>query len=268
MMRSAPAGPSDFSSNSGEPFRTAETLEAVTLTGGRPVAFGLCEKWMADQTRQPDRWIVVDDCKEPTTVTQGQTVIRPEPFWRPGDRTINRNLQAALEEVTGDIIVIIEDDDHYHPDWIQTVWDHFQDTPDMIVGEGLTRYYHLMVNGWKQNSNTLHASLCATAFRAELVGTVMELLRDLPPQNPFLDGPIWQKVGHFGTVWTTHLVTGIKGIPGRDGAGQGHRTEQWPTYDNKKQGVLESWIGPEAVKLYRQSVIPPPSEGTPPNMRP
>ena len=99
-------------------------LTLITPTGGRPEAFALCERWMGRQTYRGDvQWIVVDDCEEATVVTMGQTVIRPQPWWKLGAPTTQyANVRAALELVKHDKIVHIEDDDWYGPTYLETTY--------------------------------------------------------------------------------------------------------------------------------------------------
>jgi hypothetical protein len=63
----------------------------LTVTGGRPEAWGLCKRWMAAQTVQPDRWIIVDDVGDVPEAT-----IQVTPRWQPGQNTQARNLLAGL----------------------------------------------------------------------------------------------------------------------------------------------------------------------------
>lgn len=242
----------------------------MTLTGGRPEAFRLCETWISASIRQPDFWTVVDDVDPETEVTLGQRVIRPEPRWAPGQRTLARNLQAALEVAQGDVIVIVEDDDHYSPGWLSAVSDHFTYNPEsFLFGEGWTIYYNLRTRKWYQNSNDAHASLCATAFRRELVGPILELLADWPPGNPFVDHLIWTELGERGTLVDSNHVLGIKGLPGRMGCGASHsprHSESWPFHD-AGFNYLKHLVGEEDCRRYQCLNLPlAPSNAMPPNM--
>lgn len=69
-------------------------LTLVTATGARPEAWALCERWMLRQTfAGPVRWVIVDDGPEPQPITFRRAgwelvLIRPAPFWRPGQNTL------------------------------------------------------------------------------------------------------------------------------------------------------------------------------------
>jgi hypothetical protein len=234
--------------------------------------------------------MVVDDVTDATPCTKGQTVIRPEPFWKAGVPTLNRNFQVGLAAMTTDIVVIIEDDDYYAPLWLETIYNHFSNSDDKIVGEGWTTYYHVETLRYHRHSNSEHASLCATAFRREILPEVLSVLNSLQLDDPFLDVPIWTALLDQGTLWDTRHVVGIKGMPGRPGAGRGHRSSfSFPNVDPGYHN-LEAWLGADAdvykgrctdpkwagqeVKPFRAPSNPhrkepvgTPSNAMPPNMR-
>jgi hypothetical protein len=243
------------------------TIGLLTLTGGRPEAFALCERWIQGQTIGHDQWVVVDDVADATEVTMGQTVLRPEPFWHEGERTLNRNFQAGLPEMDTDIILMIEDDDYYSPCWLETVRDHFATSDDLIVGEGWTTYYNVATLRYLCNSNNKHASLCATAFRREITTGVLAILRSLKAKSPFVDSPIWTAYRCNGTIWDTDHVIGIKGMPGRPGCGKGHRESlRWPSTDPAYNNLV-AWLGEDAEVYKGRCAGFPPENAMPPNMR-
>ena len=196
-------------------------IAALTCTGGRPQAFKLCEEYMSRQTRQPDAWVVVDDCNPATACTLGQEVVRPTPRWRPGGPvTLARNLVEGIAQVESwaDGIVILEDDDHYDPAWIETAERWLEQ--NALVGETRTLYYNVATRRYHEHENLAHASLCATAFSAELFDPIIDTLGGY--DGPWVDNLIWAKFAAHGHLYHSRLVVGIKGLPGRPGAGQGH----------------------------------------------
>src|SRR5690606_8566975 len=74
----------------------------LSATGARPEAWAICERLMARQDYAgPVRWVIVDDGPEPQPVTFQRDgwvleVVRPEPYWQPGQNTQARNLAAGL----------------------------------------------------------------------------------------------------------------------------------------------------------------------------
>ena len=205
------------------------TIGLLTCTGGRPEAFALCERWIAAQTVPPDRWVVVDDVETPTACTMGQTVIRPEPYWQPdGPCTLGRNMLVGLDHIDADVVVIIEDDDHYDPSWLETC---AACGPSELMGEGWTTYYNVQTRRWHTHGNTSHASMCATAFGYELLDDVCGIVSRMG-DDPFIDCQMWHELRAHGRIMSSSHVLGIKGLSGRAGAGNGHtRSLEWSNAD-------------------------------------
>lgn len=223
-------------------------LTLLTATGCRPQAWAICERLMLAQTYQgPVRWIIVDDGREAQPVTfhrEGWSleIVRREPFWRPGENTQAQNLLAGLTRVRrdGDRLVIVEDDDYYSPDWLERIAQEL-DKAD-LVGENLARYYNVRTRQAKQLSNRQHASLCSTAMK----GAAIERLREVcTPGVKFIDLSLWSGFTGRKSLFGGNRVTGIKGLPGRDGIGMGHRRE-FRGLDDYDGALLRQWVGQDA----------------------
>lgn len=219
-------------------------LTLLTPTGCRPEAWALCQRWMARQTyRGPVRWVIVDDGKEAQPITferKGWTldVIRPAHRWEPGKNTQCDNFLAGLAVIGDDErVVVIEDDDHYHPEWLQAVSDHLRDVD--LIGMGWNRYYNVRTGELTQHDNHRHASLCATAFK----GDALKLFRDIVKQRPRLcDIRLWRRFeGKKALTRGTTYVVGMKAMPGRGGIASGHGL------NGKANGNLADWIGDDAA---------------------
>lgn len=223
-------------------------LTLLTPTGARPVAFALCERWMVAQDYTgPVRWLVVDDGPEPQPVTLARDgwvveVVRPAPAWREGKNTQARNLLAGLAYCRAtDHVVVIEDDDHYAPNWLRHVAGELERA--QLVGERRSRYYNLATRQGREMGNTAHASLCSTAVR----GRAVDALRRSCRHGRGIDMHLWR------TFTDRHLfdgrrVTGIKGLPGRGGIGIGHSRTFEGTAD-PDGALLRQWIG-DAAEAY------------------
>lgn len=224
-------------------------LTLLTPTGARPEAWAICERLMAAQDYAgPVRWVIVDDGPQPQPVTFKRdgwqlVVIRPAPFWQPGQNTQARNLAKGMEAVPADArLVIIEDDDSYRADWLSHV-DRQLDRAE-LVGECQARYYNLTLRRGRQLSNNGHASLCSTAMRGAALATFR---RELKPGVQFIDVNLWRR--HPSRhLFTGGRVVGMKGLPGRGGIGMGHRNDFRGTADPDLT-LLRRWIG-ENVELY------------------
>jgi len=238
----------------------------ITPTGGRPLAFEICELWMSRQTKRPDEWIVVDDCSIPTKCTMGQKHIRREPFWTPGcSMTLQKNLIEALKHVTGDIILIIEDDDWYHSGYIKTIVNKFEQSVEknklpFLIGESMARYYNINNYSYYTHNNIHHSSLCQTAFTSMLVPQVNILAHNFL-NDVFFDDPLWRfaKCNKLTFLGKYPLSVGIKGLPGRPGAGAGHagflNLKSMPFVDEQPFAMLEKWIGREDAYVYRRKLL-------------
>ena len=220
-------------------------LTLLTATGARPEAWAICERLMARQDYAgPVRWVIVDDGQEPQPVTfarEGWTleVIRPEPFWQPGDNTQARNLLAGLEVIGPDERVhTLEDDDYYPPNWLSTVagWLELGD----MVGESHARYFNVATGRGHQHRNREHASLCATACK----GPALQALRcAVAKKDKFIDMALWHSFRGSKWLRRANLTVGIKGLPGRGGIGGGHRGDFGVPMN------LRDWLG-EAAAIY------------------
>jgi hypothetical protein len=225
-------------------------LTLITATGARPHAFGICQRLMAAQDYEGDvRWIVVDDGEQASPITferDGWTVevVRPEPFWQVGQNTQARNMLAGLALISSDDrLVVIEDDDHYKPDWL-SVADAALSRAE-LVGEYLARYYNVSTKRAAQLKNSAHSSLCSTALR----GSAIQRLKTICERSPkFIDLELW-RTHRSKYLFGGHRVTGIKGLPGRGGIGMGHKPDMTGIHDTDG-AILRAWVGNDA-ELYQ-----------------
>lgn len=229
-------------------------LTLITLTGGRPEAFALCEHFVRRQTwNGPLQWIVVNDVDPSGPVkwaARGLSVVNyiyPEPKWRPGQNTMARNLLAAIPEVRYDKILFVEDDDAYAPDYLEAMAAQL-DVAD-IAGEMHARYYHVGRRLHLTCPNIHHASMCATGMTAALLPALRTICQQARGLSPYLDIHLWQAArGMRKSLTETHRVIGIKGLPGRPGIGMGHKPEthlsEWTP--DPELHTLRKWIGEDA----------------------
>lgn len=208
-------------------------ITAITPTGGRPEALGLCDQYMQRQTCQDFRWVVLDDCDpQAYTPTRADKIIRPDWRWATGDNTQHKAMLELLKEPGP--VVIIEDDDWYHPDWIRTCIEQLEHHE--LFGERHTLYYHVANRTWKRMNNAHHASLCATACR----GSAKDILIAVCHAGArMIDHQLWRS--HQGHLVDTDQVIGIKGLPGRPGIGVGHKMNNGKP--DQDLGKLRGWIG-------------------------
>jgi GT2 family glycosyltransferase len=220
--------------------KVKSTITAITPTGDRPLAFALCQRWMMNQTVKPDQWIVVDDGKKPSRHTAPMQYVRRKPMADDPKHTLTVNLRKALPLITGDKIIIWEDDEYYAPDYIKRMVKEL-DSHD-VVGIKHSKYYHLDSGGYKQFTNEGHASFAATAFRSSVLPDLKAILDS--GDNPFVDMALWKRVGNRGYLFTDDnpLYLGIKGLPGRPGVIKGHQSENYVLHDTADRSQLKRWI--------------------------
>lgn len=231
-------------------------LTTITCTGDRPEAFTLAERWMAAQTVQPSRWLVIDDGKTPTVTTQGQEVIRLPPLL---GNTVVRNMLAALDHCSKDDegIVVWEDDDYYSHHYLATIQPLLE--KNRAVGECENVYYHVPNRMVQFHKNTMHASWCATSFRFECAYMVREAA--LARKDPYIDMGFWCHPHLVGVNRGAHLykdvhhVIGIKGLPGRPGTCGGHTVPkgEW----DQEFYIARQLMGTDA-DVYQKYYSPPP----------
>lgn len=221
-------------------------MTLVTATGARPQSWSLCERWMMAQTfASPVRWVIVDDGPEPQPITFKRAgwelvLIRPAPFWRPGQNTQARNLSKGMEAVgRDDVAVFVEDDDWYSPGWLDAVAQNIDRAE--VIGTPRARYYNLPARIARQLQNSQHASLCSTAIRGQAIDAMRRVLRSA---EKFIDLQLWRGARSRHLFAGNH-VTGIKGLPGRGGIGMGHSPEMHGTPDPDLR-ILREWIGADA----------------------
>lgn len=225
-------------------------LTLLTATGCRPEAWALCERLMAAQDfAGPVRWVIVDDGAQaqPVTFRRGGwtlDIVRPEPFWQPGQNTQARNLAAGLAVIPNDAsVVVIEDDDFYGLAYLSEVARWLESAE--LVGESHARYYHVGRRVWRNCGNATHASLCSTAVR----GSALTLLRQIVAGHvKWIDIELWKQHAGTRSLYRTRHVVGTKGLPGRGGIGAGHRMQG---ASDPRLTTLADWIGPLASQYAR-----------------
>jgi hypothetical protein len=225
-------------------------LTLLTATGCRPKAWAICERLMWGQNYAgPVRWIIVDDGEIPQPVSFSRhnwevKIVRPENKWQPGSNTQAANLMLGLSLVDNFArLLVIEDDDLYHPEYLTTVND-WLDTHD-LVGESYARYYNIQSRAYRNLSNSVHASLCSTAMKGE---AIKQFRAECKSAQQFIDLGLWKKFAGRKMLHKTKMVVGMKGLPGRMGIGMGHQSDFRGQID-RDGSILREWAG-ELAQLY------------------
>lgn len=234
------------------------TLSVITPTGYRPEAFELCLEWMSRQTIKPDEWIIVTDSplKLPLNDITRRTIIINGDGWKEGEDTQCRNMSKGLEAATGNVIAVFEDDDYYAPNYLEIMFKEFIKTPDLhLLGEYPAKYYHVKEKKWKIVKNNSYAALCQTFVNKKVANNILKPICNLGITP--IDQQLWKtcKRSKLNIKKISHpkqLVYGIKGLPGRPGAGQGHNTKNYLDWQiDTGYKVLDEWLE-EDSKYYKK----------------
>lgn len=216
----------------------------LTPTGGRQEGLSLLGEYVNAQTFKGDAmWIIVDDCEPmsfPPVSRFCVQVIRPSWRWKPRMNTQGQSLLVGLKHVPADAkLLILEDDDCYLPKYVQTMIDAL-DTDD-LVGEYDSRYYNVKTKRCKiMPGKGHHASLMCTGMK----GPALELFKKVCEVGTRIDMNLWKKFRGAKKLYHRNFAVGIKGMPGREGIGVGHRAH----FGNSDDGsILREWIGDYAI---------------------
>jgi hypothetical protein len=194
--------------------------------------------------------------------------VRREPQKNDPRHTLICNLKVAFPLVKGDVVLFLEDDEYYSPNYAAVMERKLEDNE--VVGVGRSKYYHISTRGYMRHNNLGHASLAQTAFRSSFLPQIINLLNG----DSWLDIRIWSKLnGPLAPVCdaTDHnemerktikgqglvfddgedhcLSIGIKGMPGRAGIGIGHNDKIYHQTDSSK-AILKQWIGDVDAGYY------------------
>jgi len=233
-------------------------VTVITPTGDRPEAFALCWKYMMLQTVKPDEWIVMDDgttpCKALPYHLACKSFVKIHRTKKPNEpaHTLPCQLLEALPFISYDMVLIMEDDDWYSPNYIERMT-KLQFSNTELWGQGQAVYYHLN-GGYYEHGNTDRASLCQTGFKHFLIPLVEVVCKDcVRLDSPFVDESLWR------VAYVTHqvqtelffeppLCVGIKGMPGRKSTRMGL---EWGKYTpDPKHHKLRSLIGDDYKNYY------------------
>ena len=185
-------------------------------------------------------WIVVDGGEIAASLSMGQVHSHKPAV--PGATNLCHNILRAIQHVTGDVVLIVEDDDNYRPDHIAVCVERLR--KHRAVGCTWLNYYNVPARAWRRIRNSC-AALCNTAFRAECLPHLQQAAHGALAQGIYhVDRLFWQQVGSAG-LHEQETVIGIKGLDGMPGIGIGHRPGPgWhPDAGGKK---LREWVGADA----------------------
>jgi len=230
-------------------------ISVITPTGDREIAFKLCLSWINQQTVKPDQWIVVDDGKREKfnidSLPSFAQYVRREPQLTDHKFTLVENIKEAVKYIAGNQIFIMEDDEYYAPQYLEVMSKHLE--PVAVVGIGCSKYYHLPTGGYEVHQNKEHASLAQTGFTDKFLPNFNSCI-EKGMGTCWLDDQLWKAVQASQRSSAkipfdlfvdngSPLYVGMKGLPGRDGIGVGHKPQSYRgRVDDKNRTLLKQWI--------------------------
>jgi glycosyltransferase involved in cell wall biosynthesis len=229
-------------------------VSIITCTGFRPEALALCQKFIERQTyKGPIQWIVVKDDNsgfKQSTTSKHITIdeFAAPKLWVEGYNTHRSNMEFAMTKVAGEYLFIMEDDDYYKPEYIETMLAMLKHVE--FVGIIKAKYYHVQMPGWKILGNDKMASLSQTALSK---WGYPYLNKAINSGDLYFDRHLWH---HSILANRPHmflgnstLSIGMKGLPGREGITSSHRDLKDYMIDPPIT-KLRDWMG-EDCYLYR-----------------
>lgn len=170
----------------------------VTTTSGRPKAFEILEKVIRKQTTTDYDWLVVsDDCEDYKFPSKCKVLRRDETDTKLP--SICANWLAAIDWIESreayDKILVIEDDDYYHREYIlQTA--ALLDKAD-LVGWEEDAYYYVLSRKARRTHNKGYASLAATGFTRAVLPFLRECCK---AGDVFIDRNLWLGIGEVSQM--------------------------------------------------------------------
>lgn len=147
--------------------KSGSGITVITCTGDRQQSFDLLRKWVGNQSLKPTQWIVVDDGKVPLEDTNGFEYHRREPTKEDFPHTLCQNLSIALDHVANEKVIIMEDDDWYHPTYIDYM-SNLLDRADLVGFQNLLFYYP-SIGKYLKRGSAKQPALSQTAFKRSII---------------------------------------------------------------------------------------------------
>lgn len=240
-----------------------DKFSIITPTGDRELLMPICAKLVKRQTIQPYEWIIIDDGHnklEDIPQLDYVKYIRREPLRSDPYHTLPVNLRIALDHVTTDKIIIVEDDDWYHHKYFETYMSYLKKYD--IVGKTNTLYYHYPSKSYRYAGNKHHASLCETGFTSTLLEDAKLLCENPKMVNAAIhDWAVdlalwgWSRDRYNCKLFDNNsYVIGLKGMPGRRGYSSGHNTKFKDWTKDKNHELLKKYMPIDEYNFYMETI--------------
>lgn len=219
-------------------------ISVITPTCDRTDGLDLLIGYMQRQTLKPQEWIVCNGGKK-LNKKAFKEIHDPKPA---GCLNLANNILNGIEEAKGEIIIVMEDDDWYAPNHIETCVKYLLNHE--ATGDNNLNYHNVKYRCYRKMKNA-GSALCQTSFRRSAIPKMKAAAeKAIKNKNYSVDGYFWAQYNNKDSM--THqerTVVGIKGLDDK-GLGLGHRINaKWKPDPDLKQ--LTKWIGDDAF-VYAQ----------------
>lgn len=227
-------------------------ISLITPHADRPQAIGICEQYIR-RLQIPDgyqiEWVLVDGGTESRGEVTPDVYVQHRAPQHPAQNLCS-NFLRAIKVANGEFILVIEDDDWYHPEYLCHMVELLKSA--QMVGLTRSRYYHLGRRQYRVLRNKGHSSLCSTGFRADLVTALIPRVKQMiVKREKYIDIDLWQNTECIKALSNRHeLCLGIKGVPGKAGVSAAHRSEDDRWIDDLTCEWFRNYIGGQDFKRY------------------
>lgn len=162
-----------------------------------------------------------------------------------------------MSRVTGDVVVIFEDDDYYSKGWVQWCVEALENC--VAAGDSHTHYYHLTSGRYRVTKHPNRSSLACTAFKRSQIPLLIEACS----RDQGIDLRFWRALRQRQRATTLRsnrcpMVVGMKGYHHANetpGMGAGHRDAYYPKGQNNSREkqtriLLRQLVGEEAASIF------------------
>lgn len=172
-------------------------LSVVIPTYMRAQEIDRCLSGLAEQQRPPDQVVVIvrNDDRETPSVVQKWANRLPVETWTIQIPGVVQALNLGLQQVTGDIVTITDDDTFALPDWLSRIEQHFLDDPRL---------------GGLGGRDIIHERGVILEPNTEQVGLVLPYGRLIGNHHLGLGGP--REVDHLKGVNMSFRIAAIEGM--------------------------------------------------------
>ncbi len=249
------------------------TISVITTTHDRPLCLSLLFRWLCRQSVKADQHLIVSDGLDKPKLRPHEGPETPLKWKvsgahrtakagavelharKPKDGeglSIKENWLYALNKISGDKVLVCEDDDWYNPDYVRVMSDALDRAE--LVGVAGDYYWNWRHRKYVRVHNAENASLAATGFRRSLLLQLFQIVEWT--QDVWIDRRVWADMVTNARELVPNkaadgraLHVGFKCMPGAKGLGAYHGEQGVPDPSGEQ---LRAWIGLQDALVYQR----------------